>query len=153
MKISDVVSDMRVSLSDVDAIEYSTAELVQYINYALIYISKILINIGHADVKKQVTVTNNMNIPSDFSQLIGKYPIYPVGGVFKTYEPEGVDVLYYANLPKVSSVSDTIALRDEFAPILIYFATMIAGNRNEFDVSQDERLLDRITQLIVGAAK
>lgn len=153
MTVQDIISDMRVSLSDNDAIEYGTAELIQYINYALIYISKILINLGHADVKKELTVTNNTAIPSDFAQLIGKYPVYPVDGVFKTYETESVPVLYYANLQKVTSATDTITLKDEFVPILTYFAIIIAGNRNEFDVSQDERLLDRITQMIVGAAK
>lgn len=157
----EIIKRVRDLISDKDEIEYETSELVWFLNDAIDWMSLQLIQNGDTEMTKEIVVTENMNVPQDHIKPCGIFPLRSTGKVFRILDgSESMDYQYFASRPHIISIDDGIYLpayspfKPAYDSVLIQKTAILALNRNEYDVKQDEALLAQSLQaigVIVGA--
>ncbi|ADO44949.1 hypothetical protein Hydth_0549 [Hydrogenobacter thermophilus TK-6] len=172
MTVAEAVLRLRTLLNDPQAIEFTDAELINYINQAQDYIVLSAVNLGFQGFLKNVnlTLTNDQALlPSDF---IREYSVsannYILNSVppdaevtDKTYKIIGntlysknasVSLYYFYSLPNYSNLSDTIQIPQIFNNLLFEICVYLAKNRievpNAFDVQLSSLYEQKIAQLV-----
>ncbi|EDP74400.1 hypothetical protein [Hydrogenivirga sp. 128-5-R1-1] len=172
MTILDLIQQIRYAVNDTDKIEFSDAELLNYVNQAQDYISNVCINNAFKGLIKEVdlTLTNNQAVlPDDFvreySVVSGKYILnsippdaetdkysYKIVGKTLYSTNDSVKLYYFYMYPSYSAVSDTVVIPNVFVNLLREIAAYIALNRLEFNTNFEIQLAqvfeDRLLQII-----
>lgn len=136
---------IRQLTKDTNAIEYTTAELMNYINTAIKLVSTYLIGNKDPEMIVDITISDGTSVPSNFMSFVGIYPVYISGSVFKLYNTASpVSARYFATKADITDMANTIPFKDALLPIVTRLAAMQALNRNEFDITQDTKILDEL---------
>ncbi|TCL39952.1 hypothetical protein EV210_101150 [Anaerospora hongkongensis] len=157
----EIIKRIRALISDKDGIEFETSDLVGFLNNAIDWLSLQLIQNGDKEMMKEIIITDGMNIPNDFIKACGLYPIKRNGNTFRILDDsEAFEFQYFANRSHitVNEVDVYLPTYSVFKPIydgvLIQKTAIIALNRDEYDITQDEALLAQSLQAIgvIGSA-
>ena len=171
--VQDLLIGVRYRINDTDSVEYTDAELIDYVNEALQVVGNELCRLGAEAVRKRAALTltdGSAALPSDFVREVevksGDAVLLPLPDPEEvdetTYAIEGgriysgaseLSLLYCAALPLVSAPGDTLPLPDFFAPLLRQMVVFIALNRNEFDTSVEQALLTAFQGQILSLAR
>ncbi|WP_297452595.1 hypothetical protein [Persephonella sp.] len=172
MLVKDLFQQIRYAINDQDKIEFSDAELLNYVNQAQDYISNIAINNGFKGLLKEtdLTLTNSQaTLPSDF---VREYSVTNGMFILKSVPPdaevdefsykiigrdlysknENLKLYYFYMYPAYVSVNDELAIPNIFLNLLREIATYLALNRvninTNFEVQLAQFFESRLLQVI-----
>lgn len=169
MTVQDLITRLRTYLNDPQAIEFSDAELLGYINDILREISLYTARVRFQGFLQNYSVgvsagTGEVPLPADFLKeeyvvwnerpLSETHPLYSVqsgepkeyyterGSLFLNPVPDtdGTIKIAYYPLFGVSSLDDTIPLPSYFEAVLLHGVTVKAKNRIELNPQIDAQL-------------
>jgi hypothetical protein len=153
--VNDLLPKIRQRLHDEDKLVYDDLELTGYINDAIDFLGSELLIIGDETLLKTILVNNSIEIPPDFVATCGQFPIYFENGYIYT-DSGSVSIQYFSIPSSVSTVNDTIPLRNMWVPLLIQATVMYAQNTEEFQLKQDMELIKikiaNLSQMKVGVS-
>ena len=172
MRVSDLLHQIRYAINDNDKIEFSDAELLNYVNQAQDYISNVAINNAFKGLIKEVVLAltdGKAELPQDFAR---EYSVVANGYILKSL-PADADVneysykiignslysqndtvkLYYFHMyPAYVSVNDELVIPNVFVNLLREIAIYLALNRTNINTSFELQLSklyeDRILRVI-----
>lgn len=154
MTVNDLVPQIRSNIHDINGIEFTSTDLLNYLNDAINYLSTFLISINDPEMIIELPqVNHDDNIPADYCIAIGKNPLSITNGKFKlfnTNEPI-LNFRYYAYKPAITSLDQVIPFKDFYATILVRIVSIYALNCNDYDVTQDWNIVKQMLDSIVGA--
>lgn len=146
---SDAMSVIRQRANDMDKINYTDAEILENINSAVRYLSQILINRKSPEMISTETVVDYTAVPSGFHSFVGSPPAYREGDVIRTYTgAESVDMRFWQYRHSLASLTDYMPFPDEYFDALVTTALMITLLTDEFDVSAEQAMFDKIAELL-----
>ncbi|MPN24062.1 hypothetical protein SDC9_171456 [bioreactor metagenome] len=131
-------------LSDEQAVGYpNDSELLLYLDRAVIYYSEQMIAAKDPVMLKQMEAVGCVDVPNDFVALAGQWPVEIRGRHMDYYGASPLKVMYFANLPLVSSAATgEIAIPNVAVPVILDLARTFALNRNEYDLTQDLKIIE-----------
>ena len=160
MTIQDLINQIRYQVNDTDKIEYTDSELIEYINQAQNYISKIAINHRFKGLINQSDLSlsdGKATLPADF---VKEHKVKAGGKLLKSVSvSEDVDIysykiigneiysgnekitLYYFHFyPTYTVVTDTIQIPRIFENLLREIVIYLALNRTDINASFEIQL-------------
>lgn len=149
-RIADLVERVRQYISDKEAAAFENVELVGYLNDAIGWLSVQLIAVKDPEMMKEIVVDEDgIPVPGDFQKACGVFPVEVTGSRLRVMRGIGaVSFQYFATKSPIRYVAESNYFEPMYSPfkevydtILIQKTAILALNQNEFDVSQDERLL------------
>jgi hypothetical protein len=157
----EIIKRIRELISDKDGIEFETSAVVGFLNSAIAWLSLQLIQNNNVEMIKEIVITDGANVPNDYIKPCGLYPVKKTGNTFRFLDDsETLEFQYFANRPYI-----TVNEADVFLPtysvfkpiydaVLIQKTAILALNRDEYDITQDEALLAQSLQAIgvIGSA-
>lgn len=128
-------------------------EYIPYINAAIDYLSMILTSIGDRESLKNVTIKNNMAVPSDFMAFVPKsgYPIRIVNGSFQTYDEQSIEDVYYSvKKNHISNMTHIVPFSEIYLSYLVQFVSYLVKKKSLMIdyANYDKTFIDNLTQLI-----
>jgi hypothetical protein len=123
MLVSDIISQINLETGE---LLDDDSENIQYINLAIDFLSFQLAGIGDPQALAMLTVTDNTVVPDNFIDFIPKngYPVNINANKFQIIDDEdSVEIKYSTALPHISSLSDTIPVKDMYISTLVLIAS------------------------------
>lgn len=143
------MSVIRQRANDTDKINYSDAEILENINTAIRYLSQILINRKAPEMVGVETVVDYQAVPSGFHSFVGNPPAWREGDVIRTYTgSETVEMRFWQYRKPLASLTDYIPFPEEYFDAVITTALMLTLMTDEFDVSAEQAVFDKIVELL-----
>lgn len=145
----DAMSVIRQRANDTDKINYTDAEILENINTAIRYLSQILINRKSPEMVSAENVVDYQAVPSGFHSFVGNPPIWREGHVIRTYTgSDAVEMRFWQYRKPLVSLTDFIPFPDEYYDAVITTALMLTLMTDEFDVSAEQAVFDKIVELL-----
>lgn len=151
MLVSAFLTKLRFRIRDEYKVEYSDAELIDYLNDALSYWDSIKVVNYEPTKLKSLVVNPNVAVPSDFAKFAGTYPVYILNGNIYSVSGSSVTCKYFAFSDFFDELTDNINLPNPEITVLLQLATVYALNRNQFDVSTDTSLAKALQDVVAQA--
>ena len=143
MTAKEMITQIKEQVHDISN-EYSDEILLKYINTGIKSASNLLISAKHHSMIDKVVVEEGNNVPKNFVRFAGFFPIYIIANKFFFFDAEYsvMEAIYYCSKEIVQDADEKIPFDDD--SVLLYieqYASILALNRNEFDVSTDTQIL------------
>jgi len=154
MLVSDLLTKVRLRIRDKDSVEYTDNELLGYVNDAILLIGYELIAMQDAEMIVDLSLESASTLkPANFLRFTGALPVMVQGNNLVVYGKLPCITRYFKKPTLVSTIDETLPFTNEgYNQIMTQIVSMIALNRNEFDVSQDKALIDEVRKLISTAS-
>lgn len=149
MKVNELLRLVRHQLNDPQGQEFKDDELIDYINFAITFISQICIEHSYSGLLKSVVLTSEngeFEIPSDFvkEEVVydvdkgqglssGQYSI--IGNAILAPNSKRIRLIYYSQFPLVSSIEDNLPVPYWLTNILASMVIVYALNRVNVNTS------------------
>lgn len=149
MTVNEILMSVRRRIRDEHKIEYQDSELIGYINDAINLISNA--NIANKDplMVKEIIINEKTFVPKSFVKWAGVYPVSITNDIIDLLDPaETIVCKYYAAKENVSNTFDKIPFDDAGRSLVVQLTVIYALNRNQFDIVQDERLMNTLSQAV-----
>ena len=154
MKVSAAIAEIKNRIDDPNNIEYSITELTGWINDALDWLSVTFASIKYPEFTKETTITDGGTLPEDYIEQCGINPIIISGQTVKLLNGATTYTLrYFYRLPFItydpltsSFTPADLPVKEMLTPVILQKASIYAWNRNNYDVAQDEALLNQLLQ-------
>ncbi len=146
---------IRQRVNDKDKINYTDAEIVQDVATACRYLSQVLIARKSPEMIQTETIVDYTAVPAQFHSMVGQYPVWREGAVFRTStDADSVDIRYWATRGEdLNSLTDTIPFDDVYFDAIVTAASMMLLTRDEFDTTKEQTILQTLESLApTGAA-
>lgn len=147
MLISDIHASALLLLSS-DNDDYNSTKLMVYTNDAILFVQNVRIQALDPEVITQSTTTFSSPItqPTDFFSFIPQKSAYPIilrGGKIIPINNSfpSVTFKYSQKANRVSNVTDTFPLPDEFSGFVARYISCRLQSDNSMDVTQDMTML------------
>ena len=153
MLVEKLINKIRIKVRDEHKEEFPDNEIIDTINESLTQINLKHIQLENPDFIKELIFTGgNEELPEGFIKFIGQYPVYIESRKIKSYYllDDSLILRFYCAIPHVSSKFDEVDLREPYIADIIVTATKLLYNKNEFNVSQDDRDLSGYNQVLAG---
>lgn len=157
MVISEIHA-MALQLLNSDSSDYETGKLIVYCNDGILFVNNQRIQALDPDVITQTTTTyaNPISTPTDFFTFIpqkSNYPVILAGGKITPTSSSYPQVTfkYAKKLPRVTTISDTFPMPDEFSGFVAQYISCRLQSDNSMDVTQDLSILSQDIQAFVKA--
>ena len=139
-----MITKLRILLSDTQQVGYNDSELLDYLDRATVYYSEQMIAAKDPSMLKRMEVVGCMDLPGDFVALAGQHPVQITGRHMDYYGDEPYQIIYFATLklPSEFAATDTITHPATADVAILDLARTFALNRNEYDLSQDLKLVE-----------
>lgn len=143
MTAKEMITQIREQIHDISN-EYSDEILLKYINTGIKSASNLLISAKHHSMIDKVVVEEGNNVPKNFVKFAGFFPIFIIANKFFFFDAEYsvMEAICYCSKEIVQDADEKIPFDDD--SVLLYieqYASILALNRNEFDVSTDTQIL------------
>ena len=150
MTVSEFLDIVRFRIDDKLKVAYSDGDLMQFMNDAITFLNTELIAIKDPIMVKEMSITGSKLVPSDFVRFAGKHAVYIADNTIKLInDGDSIDsCLYFAYKPRVASLTDVVPFGDIELPILVQLTCIYALNKNEYSTEQDERLCDKLREVV-----
>lgn len=153
--INDAAIIIRQRVNDNDKINYSDEEIVADVATACRYLSKVLIARKSPEMIAAEDVVDFEAVPDNFHSFVGQFPAWREGAVFRTSTGgHSVPVRYWATRGQgLTSLTDVIPFDEIYFDAIVMTACMLLLNRDEFDTSKEQSILQALEALMPGGAK
>lgn len=146
----ELIESVRPLINDSDSLEYDDAEMLGYVNSAITYMSNALIAAKHPIMCEDRLLVNGDTLPDNFVSFVGHYPIYSNNNVVTIHGREEMPVRMYLTKKRIA-LRDLVPYPDYMIPVLQQLVSIFALNRNEYDVSTDNSILQKLEQVMQAA--
>jgi len=167
MTVQELFEGVRYQINDVDKVEYSDEELISYLNEAISFLNNLLIdNLSPLLIKTDelFLVQGSSSLPEDFylekavldnqGNLLRSVSVgapltkdsYYIAGREIFSGNSRITLYYYSVYPQISALTDTIQVHPVFLNLLKQMVIFLALNRNEFNLSIEQALMERFAQ-------
>ena len=144
---------IRQRVRDRDKINYADDEIINAVATACRYLSQVLIARRSPEMIATATVSDDDAVPATFHSFVGQYPVWREGSVFRTSVDDPVAVRYWATRGQdLDSLSDELPFPDIYFDAIVTVASMLLLNRDEFDLSFEDKLTQTLEALMPGGA-
>ena len=153
MTVNELITQINI---DTNEILDDNTEYLPYINAAIDILSSLLIPIHDTEVVKRRAVHDNDVVPTNFMTFIpaSGYPIEIYDGVFKTYDGQDVEHVYYAvRKAHIANMNDAVPFADYYVFPLIQIVSYLVKKKSlmiDF-ANADSAFVQQITQIIKDA--
>lgn len=147
MKVKDAVDQFRLILHDIHGnYEYDNYHCLMRLNSAAQYISTLLVQIASPMVIAEGEFTDGDNLPENFLKTCGTYPMKKTGNKMEFLDgSEKMKIRYFVSVPQIKALAEDMPFtHDLINDFVVRTAVKYALNRNEFDISQDQNLLNEL---------
>jgi hypothetical protein len=152
LTVEELLISVRRRIRDEHKIEYQDSELIDYVNDAINLVSNTAIANKDPLMIKEIIIDGTNDVPASFVKLAGVYPVSIANGTINLLDrAETIICKYYAAKENVADLSDKIPFDDVNCSLVGQLTAIYALNRNQYDISQDERLTNILSQAIVFA--
>lgn len=148
MEVKDAIYKLRFLLHDVSG-EHADDKCIILLNTASHQTALLLIDMGSALMLHDTTIKDGNPLPAYFVRTAGTYPIRITGTTinFLDDDVEEMAMRYFATVPPIKTYYDTMPFEnDVLNDWVVRLASLLAANRNEFDISQDKALMAEFQQ-------
>lgn len=144
MTRAEMLTTLRQLLCDEQKVGYpEDSELLMYLDRAVIFYSEQMIAAKDPVMIKKLEAIGCCDVPDDFVSLAGKHPVKVNGRHMDYYGERPYKVAYFANFPLPSTIATgQVDIPDVALPAILDFARTFALNRNEYDLTQDLKLVE-----------
>jgi len=145
MTRTEMIAKLRTQLCDVQSVGFpSDDELLAYLDRGTIYYSEQMIAAKDPSMLKKMPVVGCADLPDDFVALAGQFPVQITGRHMDYYGDVPFQIIYFANLPLPSGFAADAEVKHPFGSdvIILDLARAFALNRNEYDITQDLKLVE-----------
>ncbi|MCD8233238.1 MAG: hypothetical protein LUC51_02450 [Cloacibacillus porcorum] len=145
MTRTEMVTKLRTQLCDTQAVGFpDDSELLEYLDRGTIYYSEHMIAARSPDMLRKMAVVGCTELPDDFVALAGQHPVQITGRHMDYYGEVPYQVMYFARLPLPSGYKPDEPVDHPLGAdtVIIDLARAFALNRNEYDLSQDLKLVE-----------
>ena len=152
--INDAGAVIRMRVNDRDKINYSDEEIVADVATACRYLSQVLIARKSPEMIAVEDVVDYAAVPENFHSFVGQWPVWREGLVFRTSTgANAVTVRYWATRGQgLSSQTDVIPFDEIYFDAIVTAACMLLMNRDEFDTTKEQSILQALEALAPGGA-
>ncbi len=147
MTRGDMVIRLRQQLFDDQAVGWPfDDELLAHLDHGADYLSALYIKNKDPIMLKRITIEDGAALPDDWVAFMGSVPVAITGRVCELYDEKPVAAFYWSNFPYPSRFEEgaEMSYTHEQALLIIDMGRMFALNKNEYDLSQDVTLMDRV---------
>lgn len=155
MQINDI-HVLSLSMLNSDSSDYDSTKLMTYTNAGLTYIQDLRIQAKDPTVITQLTVTGTITRPTDFFTFFPQTSSYPLLATGNTISlaygaPPSVVCKYAQKIARVTSVTDTFPMPDEYADFVAFYISIRLQSDNSMNVKQDMSILANDTTAFIKA--
>lgn len=153
MKTSKAIDEIKAAGHDISD-EYSRAECIGFLNTAIHEVSGLLIAANSPMMVQEVLIHDGENVPIHYVASAGQYPLRITGQTVNFVDPlmEEIRFRYFATMaPLEDETGDLPFVHSALNDYVLKVATLLALNRNEYDISQDKALTDEFRSILTGA--
>lgn len=154
MKVIDAIEQVRKRANDEFSTGYSDTVLLGYLNDGINFLSSVLIDrLDPILTKTQLITRAGPNqVPKNFLKTAGGFPVKKSGDQFEIIDGSAaVTIKYFYTAPNVTLGDELPFQHDLYDMIIVRLAVVYALNQHEFDVTQDQGLIDRLNEVITSA--
>lgn len=151
MNVSNAVTRIKAAGHDISD-EYSTERCLEFLNNSLQRIAALLIQGRYPAMVQEVLVREGDTLPKNYMAAAGTYPLRMTAGQVEIIDDsETVRFRYFATPETLTEHGEFPYNNDAVSEVVVRYATLLALNENEYDISQDQALLSDLQQAIAGA--
>lgn len=154
MKVKTAIDQFRLILHDLYGnYEYDNYHCLMRLNSAAQLTSSLLVQINSPLVIDEQEFEDGDDLPGNFLRTCGTYPIKRTGRAVKFLDDvDKMVIRYFVSVPKIEDVDGDMPFEhDAINDFVIRTAAKYALNRNEFDISQDQNLLNELQNSMAEA--
>ena len=157
MKVQTAIDQFRLILHDLYGnYEYDNYHCLMRLNSAVQLTCNLLTQINSPLIIEEKEFEPGEALPGNFLQTCGTYPIRRTGNAVEFLDDvERMKIRYFVTLPKIEEADvldgDMPFEHDAINDFVIRTACKLALNRNEFDISQDQNILNELQNSIAEA--
>ena len=152
MLVSTVID--RIKRGTHDAVdEYSEKTCIEYINNAIQQVGSLLAGVNYPPLAQSVELEDGDTLPHNFMRACGQYPMRITNNKVEFIDDDifTIRFRYFATPELVKTVNDRLPFEhDAINEVVVSAAIILALNNNEFDISQDNNLMNALQQAIAG---
>lgn len=150
MKVKTAIDQFRLILHDLYGnYEYDNYHCLMRLNSAIQLTCNLLVQINSPLVIEEQEFENGGELPGNFLKTCGIYPIRRTGNTVQFVDGSKKMVIrYYVTYPQIVKTDvengDMPFKHDTINDFVVRTACKFALNRNEFDISQDQNILNEL---------
>lgn len=132
MLVQNLIDQVAIDTNDLPD---SDTETIQYINYAIDYLSLLLCSLADVEMMTIEDIAPGITKPSNFVGFVPKngYPVYVVGDKFYTTTGATVkQVKFTTSKPHIAAVTDTIPFKDVYSGALVFLVSKMIKAKSNF---------------------
>ena len=153
MTVNELITQINI---DTNEILDDSNDYIPYINAAIDILSSLLIPMNDTEVVKRRAVHDNDVVPTNFMTFIPSsgYPVEIYDGVFKTYDGQDVESVYYAvSKPHISQMDDAVPFSDYYVfPLVQIISYLVKKKSLMIDFANaDSAFVQQLTKIINDA--
>ncbi|MGE1061196.1 hypothetical protein NXG27_00900 [Megasphaera paucivorans] len=152
MKVTDAIARIKSSIHDISN-EYTDAQYIDFLNTAVQQVSSLLIAARWPAFIKETTVRDGDSLPKNYMCCVGTYPLRMTDGTVKIIDDdyETVPFRYFATPDLIDDTTiDLPFTHSGINDVVVMAATLLAGNDNEMDITQDTSIMQALQQAIAS---
>ena len=149
-----VAQVVRQRANDLKELTYTDDEILACINTAVRYLSLLLIQRRSPEMIEPVLVRDYMPMPEGFHSFVGENPVYAEGRVLRTYSGPDAEVpaRFFCTREALTNLSEDVPFPDDYRDVIVEGAVSVLKSTDEFDVSAETELMDRMGRMLPGEA-
>lgn len=146
---NEVMLVIRQRASDMDKLNLNDNEILENINTVIRYLSLVLIAKRSPMMIASEEMADYTTLPPGFHSFVGAHPAYTEGNVIRLYDPTTTfTIRYFQSMPEISSLSATLPFENMYKDVIVEGALTLCLNKDEFDVSFENTLYEKIAGLL-----
>ena len=153
MKTKQAIASIKAAGHDISE-EYGTEECLDFLNTAASEVAGLLIGASSPLLVHETVLHDGEALPARFVRSAGQYPIRITGQQVSLLVPsmDAVRFRYFAAPPPLTDDAGELPFpQDALNDCVVKVATLLALNRNEYDILQDKALYDELRQIVMEA--
>lgn len=150
MTVDDLFTRVRNRIYDIDKSEYTDAELIRYLNDAILIVHGELMNVNDSSVVSSINlIAVSTPKPTDFYKMIqNRLPLIVNATTLDVYGNLPVLVNYYKKPILVNILSDTVPYSDILSQVLEQIVSSIALNKGQWDTTEEKNITESIKKML-----
>lgn len=152
MKVSEAMEQFRRIVHDISD-EYDDYQIIMRLNSAAQLAGSLLAQINSPIGLREATFRDGDTLPGNFLRTAGAYPVKRTGQTVQFLEDvEEMAIRYYVTPQRIEKGADDMPfVHDALNDFVVRTACKYALNRNEFDISQDQGLMQELQTALAAA--
>lgn len=150
MKVTRAIERIKAETHDISE-EYSEQECLDFINTAIQQVSSLLASAKWPVLVQETLIMEGDSLPTNYLSACGTYPVSMTAGKVHLTDSniKNVRFRYFATPKLIESDNDELPFNhDAINEVIVKSAVLIALNQNEYDITQDNNIVQALQSAI-----